>query len=242
MVFVVLLMGLLAVPVGSWAHEDTESERTTLTVTGVGQLALAPDTVFVTLGMETAGKSLAEAERHNRAVMQRVTERLRELQIDNERIQTANFSVLPQYKPPPKRSVDGPSGPPEIIGYIVSNSVTVEVRHLEKVGAVIEESLASGANRFQGLHWGLRDEQQAKLVAVKQAAAKGREKAAALSESLNVKLIRLVSANESSHVVRPVSQLRATMAMESRDGELPIFAGELKVEATVTLIYEIGQE
>lgn len=243
MVVLILLIAVLVYPVAVNAHDESETEKPTLTVTGNGQLSLAPDTAFVTLGMETAGKSLAEAQKLNHAVMQKVSERLRELQIEKERIQTASFTVSPQYKPPPKRPADVPPAPPEIIGYMVSNSVTVEVRNLEKVGAVIEEALAAGANHFHGLHWALRDEQQAKLGALKQAAAKAREKAAALSEALKVKLIRLFSATEESHVVHPMPKVaRSMMAMDGGGGEPPIFSGEIKVEATVTLVYEIGQE
>ena len=242
-VAVVLLTVLLTLPIAAQAHDETGPEMPTLTVTGTGQLAIAPDTAFVTFGMETAGKSLAEAQRLNNQVMQRVTVRLGELQIEKERIQTSSFTVSPQYKPPPKGPTDAPPAPPEIIGYQVSNTVTVEVRNQEKVAMVIEESLAAGANHFQGLHWALRDEQTAKLSALKQAAAKAREKAAALSEALKVKLVRLMSANEGGHVIRPMPQAsRSMMAMDTGGGEPPIFSGEMKVEATVTLIYEIGRE
>jgi uncharacterized protein YggE len=174
--------------------------------------------------------------------MTKVKERLRALQIENDRNQTTAFTVSPQYKQPPKRS-DTPPGPPELIGYVVSNIMTVEVRNLEKVGAVIEESLAAGANQFQGLHWALRDEQQAKLSALKQAASKARDKALALGEALKVKLIRLLSATEESHVVRPMPKMaRSMMAMEGGASETPVLSGEVKVDATVILIYEIGQE
>ena len=174
--------------------------------------------------------------------MNKVVERLRALQIEHERIQTASFTVSPHYKPAPKRS-DTPAEPPEIIGYVISNTVAVEVRNLEKVAPVIEESLAAGANQFQGLHWALRDEQQAKLGALKQAAAKAREKAAALSEALKVKLIRLLNAFEESHVVRPMPKAgRSMMATDAAGGEMAVLPGEIKVEATVTLVYEIGQE
>ena len=243
MVVVALLIVLLAFPAAAQAHDETKPEMPTLTVTGTGQLAVVPDTAFVTFGMETAGKSLAEAQRQNNMVMSKVMERLRELQIEKERIQTSSFRVSPQYKPPPKRPADVPSTPPEIIGYMVSNSVTVEVRNTEKVAAVIEESLAAGANHFQGLGWALRDEQQAKLSALKQAAARAREKATALSEVLKVKLVRLISASEGGHVVRPVSQApRLMMAMDAGGSEPPIFSGEMKVEATVTVTYEIAHE
>lgn len=243
MTWMAILMVLLTVPIAVQARDETKPEVPTLTVSATGTLSVVPDTAFVTFGMGTAGKSLAEAVQQNNAVMQKVTERLRNLQIEKERIQTSSFTVSPQYKPSPKRPTDAPPTPPEIIGYMVSNTVTVEVRNLEKVAAVIEESLAAGANHFQGLHWTLRDEQQAKLTAMKNAAAKAREKATALSEALHVKLGRLVAVNEDSPVVRPVPRTsRSMMAMEAGGGEPPIFSGEMKVEATVTLAYEIGRD
>jgi uncharacterized protein len=241
MVMPFLLIACLVLPMAAHAHDEAP-EKPSVTVTGHGQISHAPDTAFVTLGLETTGKTVAEAQRQHRLVMNKVVERLRALQIENERIQTASFTVSPQYKPPPKRS-EGPAAPPEIIGYTISNTMTVEVRNLDRVAPVIEESLAAGANQFQGLHWMLRDEQQAKLEALKQAAAKAREKATALSEALRVKLIRLLNATEESHVVRPVPKMaRSMMAMEAGGGEMPVFSGEIKVEATVTLMYEIGQD
>lgn len=239
--WVILLMAEMILPLAVQAHDEVP-EKPAVTVTGQGQMSLAPDTAFVTVGIETTGKTVADAQRQNRLIMNKVVERLRALQIDNERIQTASFIVSPQYKPPPKRS-EAPAERPEIIGYVISNTVAVEVRNLEKVGPVIEESLAAGANQFQGLHWALRDEQQAKLGALRQAAAKAREKAAALSEALKVKLIRLLKATEESHVVRPMPRVaRSMMATDGGGGEMTVFSGEIKVEATVILTYEIGQE
>lgn len=237
----IVLLSLLFVPVRVAAHDEAR-EKPALTVTGQGQIVLAPDTVFVTFGIETAGKTLAEVQGQNQVIGNKVADRLRGLQIEKERIQTASYTVSPQYKPPAKRA-EAPTAPPEIIGYIVSTTMTVEVRKLEKVPAVVEEAIAAGANQFQGLHWALRDEQQAKLAALKQAAAKAREKAGALSEALKVPLIRLLTVTEESHVVRPLPKMaRSMMAVEGGGAEMPVFSGEIKVDATVTLIYEIGQE
>ena len=239
MLTLILLVPLLALPAAVSAH-DSALEQPAMTVTGQGQVLLAPDTAFVTLGIETAGKTMGDVQGQNRFLTNKVAEKLRGLQIEQECIQTASYTVSPQYKPLPKHT-EGPAGPPEIVGYIISTTMTVEVRNLNKVGAVIEESIAAGANQFQGLHWAIRDEQQAKLAALKQAAAKARDKASALSETLKTKLIRLVNAAEESHVVRPVPRMARSMAtMEGP--ETPIFSGEIKVEATVTLTYEISQE
>ncbi|MDF0674516.1 MAG: SIMPL domain-containing protein [Nitrospira sp.] len=234
-----LVLLMLAFPAVTQAHDETKPDTPTLTVSETGTMTHAPDTAYVTFGLDSPGKVLAEAQRRNSAAMSNVMDRLRELQIGKERIQTSSFTVTPQYRPPAKRSADAPSAPPEIIGYVVNNMVTVEIRALDGVGTVIEEVLKAGANSFQGLHWGLRDEQPARLSALKQAAAKARERAAALSEALHVKLVRIVSVNEGGHMIRPVSPV-ARMAMDAGAGEVPISPGELKVEATVTLVYEIA--
>jgi uncharacterized protein YggE len=233
------LLLLLGFPVVTLAHDETKPETPTLTVSETGTVPHAPDTAFVTFGLDTTGKSLAEAQKRNSATMGKVMDRLRDLQIDRERIQTSSFTVSPQYRPSPNRPADAPSPSPEIVGYVVSNMVTVEIRVLDRVGTVIEEVLKAGANSFQGLHWGLRDEQSVRLSALKQAAAKAREKAAVLSEALHVKLVRVLSVNEGGHMIRPASPV-ARMAMEASAGEVPISPGELKIEAMVTLVYEIA--
>ncbi|MGE0471992.1 MAG: SIMPL domain-containing protein [Nitrospira sp.] len=236
---VIVLLVLLGFPIVTLAHDETKPETPTLTVSETGTLTYAPDRAFVTFGMETAGKSLAEAQKRNSLAMRKVMDRLRDMQIDEERIQTSAFTVSPQYRPPPNRPADPPPASTELVGYIVSNMVTVEIRALDRVGTVIEEVLKAGANSFQGLHWGLRDEQAVRLNALKQAAAKAREKAAMLSNALHVKLVRVLSATEGGHMVRSAAPM-ARMAMEASAGDVPISPGELKIEATVTLVYEIA--
>lgn len=233
------LLALLGFPGVTLAHDETKPETPTLTISETGTVRHEPDTAFVTFGVDSAGKSLAEAQRRNSAVMRKVMDRLRDLQIDKELIQTSSFTVSPHYRPPANPPADAPPASPEIVGYVVSNMVTVDIHVLDRVGNVIEEVLKVGANSFQGLHWGVRDEQSARLSALKQAAVKAREKAAVLSEALHLKLGRVLSVNEGGPIIRPAAPM-ARMAMEQSTGEVPVSPGELKVEATVTLVYEIA--
>ncbi|WHZ28621.1 MAG: hypothetical protein OJF51_003419 [Nitrospira sp.] len=238
--WIVWWLVLLGFPIAVQAHDETKPETPTLTVSETGTVTHAPDTAFVTFGLDSPGKVLAEAQRRNSVTMSHVMDRLRDLQIDKDLIQTSSFTVSPQYRPPPnKRSADTPPAPPEIIGYVVSNMVTVEIRTLDKVGTVIEEVLKAGANSFHGLHWGLRDEQSVHLSALKQAAAKAREKAVVLSEVLHMRLVRVLSVSEGGHMMRPAAPM-ARMATESGAAYVPISPGEMRVEASVTLVYEIA--
>src|SRR4029079_8944296 len=88
--FLLLMVVWCIVPAVAEAHEDA-TDKPALTVTGHGQMSLAPDTAYVTLGMETTGRTVPDAQRQNRLVMSKVIERLRALQIDDERIQTASL-------------------------------------------------------------------------------------------------------------------------------------------------------
>jgi hypothetical protein len=227
-------------PAMAQARDGAGSETSTITVSAIGRVTRTPDHVIATFGMETAGRSLADAQRRNHAAMAKVMERLRSLDIDPEHIQTSSFTITPQYRPSPKRSGDATPLPPEIVGYVVGNTVTVDVRKPEQMGAVIEGVLAAGVNQFHGLRWGLVDERPAQVEALKQAAASARDKARTLSETLGVRLARLISVNEEGRLVQPMPRLARTMAaMEMDGGAAPVSPGEIQVEASVTLVYEI---
>lgn len=61
-----LLVLLVGFPAMTLAHDETKPETPTLTVSETGTVTHAPDTAFVTFGLETAGKSLAEAQKRDR--------------------------------------------------------------------------------------------------------------------------------------------------------------------------------
>jgi hypothetical protein len=48
-----------------------------------------------------------------------------------------------------------------------------------------------------------------------------------------------MSVNEAGQMIRPASPM-ARMAMEASASDVPVSSGELKVEATVTLVYEVA--
>jgi uncharacterized protein YggE len=61
-----LLALLLGFPVVTLAHDETKPETPTLTVSETGMVTHAPDTAFVTFGLETAGAE-AEQRRHEQS-------------------------------------------------------------------------------------------------------------------------------------------------------------------------------
>ena len=78
---------------------------------------------------------------------------------------------------------------------------------------------------------------------LKVAAKKAREKANILAQALDVTLVRILEVTEGRTPVLPrrhnLGMARMSMAM-SESSEVPLSPGELTIQATVNLVFEIG--
>jgi len=243
-IFVIALVGILSTT-GAWAY-DEKVDPSTMNVSASGSIQLAPDTAIVNFSVETAGESFEEVVSENRERMQRVMTALMTLGIPEERIQTTSFDVTPKYAPPPRRRPDEPikPEPPKILGYTARNGLKVEVRDLDKVGAVADRALKSGANHFNGIQWIVRDRHPVYLKALAQAAKKAKEKARTLAQALDVQLVELLTVQEGGAQVpsprRSFAKASMLMADGAAESSVPMSPGEIKVEAQVSLLYKIG--
>ncbi len=242
-----LVFGLLVMMSATvaWAHEETDAPST-MSASAKGSIQLAPDTAIINFSVETAGESFEQVVDENRDRMQRVMTALSHLGIPEERIQTTSFDVTPKYAPPPRRRPNEPVKyePPRILGYTARNGLKVEVRDLDKVGVVADRALKAGANHFNGIQWIVRDRHPIYLQALAQAAKKAKAKVRMLAQALDVQLVELLTVQEGgSHVPAPRrSFAKSSMLMADAAGEssVAMSPGEIKIEAQVSLLYEIG--
>ena len=75
--------------------------------------------------------------------------------IRRDSIETLNFSVYPEYV------TDDRGENPRVRGYRVTNQVSLKTRRLDAVGTLIDAALEAGANRVEGISFGLSDPQAA---------------------------------------------------------------------------------
>ncbi len=242
LVIVVLLL-VLGLSLSAWSAE-LPSDSSTLTVSGKGIVRIAPDTAIIRLAVETAGKSFGQVQQDNTKAMTRVFDELLKMGIERERIQTASFDVTPRYaqRPRPRSQVPDEPQTPKIIGYTAQNSIRVEVRKLETVGKVVDGALHAGANHFSRINWVLREKNSVYLQALQKAANEAKNKAATLTQSLGVSVIRLMKVQEGGRQVYPQARALAgaQFSMAESAKAVPMAPGEIQVQATVTLVFEIG--
>ena len=108
-------------------------------VSGEGEVRATPDVLAVTLEVETRAGTVAEARAMNTEAAAKLIAVLKAGGIAERDIQTRNISVNAEYDRPDR-------GAPSVAGYVVSNSIRVSLRDLEKAGGAIDDALAAAGD------------------------------------------------------------------------------------------------
>ena len=213
------------------AAEAMMAQRT-ITVSGDAEVAGKPDQARLSAGVVTQAETAAAALNANSAAMNRVFAALRTAGIPENRMQTSNFSVQPQYAPYRQENPE----PQRIIGYQVSNNVTVTVDDLTKVGPTLDALVRSGANQLGGIQFTIADPKPLAERARTAAVADGAAKARTLAMAAGVTLGPLMSMQETM-VGRPIPVFAMARAVAAE--ATPIAQGEETVSVTVQMVYAI---
>jgi hypothetical protein len=208
----------------------------TLTVAGQGEVAAAPDRAVVRLGTEAQAPEAAGAQAQVNTVMQRAIERIKALGIEERKIQTTGLQLYPNYTSP------APNEAPHIAGYRASNSIQVEVENLALIGKIIDEGVAAGANRQEGISFDLQNDAAPRAEALRRAVMEARGKADAMAGALGVRIAGISEVTEGGvNVVPPIPRPMGMMMARSDAMSTPVQPGELRVQASVTIRYRISE-
>lgn len=238
----VLMTALLALPLAAAAPafaQEAKPREPVISVTGDGESSVAPDMAIVNLAVVKQAKTAREALDENNKAMNDVLAALKSGGIAERDLQTSGFSIQPQYNYP--QPVDGQQQQPQLIGYQTINSVTVRLRDLAKLGAVIDQSVTLGINQGGEIQF-TNDKPDAAIEEARKAAvADAVKRAKTLSEAAGVKLGRILEINENVPRAMPQPVYRATMMKEASDTAVPVQGGENNYNVSVTVTFAIEQ-
>lgn len=215
------------------AAEAAPALPRTLTVSGQGEVKAVPDRADLSAGVTTTAATAKDALAANSRAMNAVFDTLKRAGIPEKDMQTSNFSVYPQYQ----ECKPDTTCPRQIVGYQVSNTVSVSV-DMAKTGAVLDALVSSGANDIGGVSFSIRDPgslmAEARAAAVKDAVAR----AETYAKAAGVKLGPILSIQEGEgEAPSPVYAKMVTVtAMRAAP---PMAAGEQTVSASVTITWTI---
>jgi uncharacterized protein YggE len=99
--------------------------------------------------------------------------------------------------------------------------------------------MEAGSNQLQGVNFALRHDLAGRQEALKEAVEEASQKAEAISEALDLRLIEVIEVNEGSVSVRvPAQRFEAAQVQAA---SAPVSPGQLTVSARVTIRYRIGK-
>jgi uncharacterized protein len=238
----------------------------TLSVSSTATTEVRPDQLSVTVGVETNGTTAQEAVSQNANLTSQVIAAVRGLGIDENRIETSSYSVLPiyQYIQPPQPCIEIYPPPPgcetrqEIIGYRATNTVTVtlDVPFFRmatqpapdvNAGQVIDATVTAGANRVEGIVFFISPDRQQEIrdTLIGDAIANARQRANIAAEALEMTVSGVESAtiNPLDFPVFSVDlQESSAAAADSVSAPTQILPGEQEVSTTVSVVFYISPE
>lgn len=215
------------------AFADDNKMVRSISLSGHGEVRMAPDLAVVTVGVMSSAATARVALDANTKAMEAVMASLKEAAIEARDIQTASFSVNPRYDYG-QNNVQ----PPKVIGYDVSNNVTITVRKLDSLGAILDQVVSSGSNQINGVVFQVEKPEAATDEARKIAVADAMRKAQVYTAASGVALGQIMSLSEGGGY-QPPQPVFKSMRAEAAAADVPIAQGEQVITMDVNITWEI---
>ena len=232
----IILAQLSSAPMPVQAQGETGALPRTITVVGEGKVNIKPDMAQTNLGVEVRSSTVKEASAEAKKIMEQVLQVLKAQGIADKDIQTSGFNI---YTETPPYGMDGAAPDQAQTIYHVSNQVTVNIRDLDKVGAVIDAAIEAGANSMYGVTFSLADPSQAQAQARKEAVASAKAKGDELAGLAGVKVGQVVSVSGVIGGAGYYGPALPSRAVGMGGGGTPIQPGELEITTQLQVVYSI---
>lgn len=232
--FTLLLSALTLV---SMAHaQDTADTPRTISVSGEGTVSVEPDQATVRFGVVTQDDDAEVAREENAEVASRAMNTIRDLGIAERKIRMETLRLQP------RREYNRETRSYDERGYEAVRQVVVEVDDLELLPTLVARIVQQGANRLDGISYGVADREAVRSEALAEAAQQAQAKAQLLAQTLGAQVgpPRQIS-EQSFDFPRPSFRVEAAAMAKSDAAPEPdaYAAGEIEVTASVQVTFDL---
>lgn len=207
-----------------------------ISVSGTGKVTVVPDVAVLNIGVEVRAATVVDARRLAATAADSVRTSLKNNGVNEKDIRTAGLQINPEYSSRPTTN-----GRPAITGYVVTNTVTVKVRDLDKASKTLDDAVLAGgdATRVNGISFEV-DKPEQFLAQAREAAVKdARDRAENLAKLAGVELGKPRSINESSGGYPIAVPAAARGGAQLAEAPTPISPGESEVMLQVNIVYAL---
>ena len=200
-----------------------------ISVAARAEVKVVPDRANIQISVQTRGETAAAAAAENARKQKAVMDALRALGIDAKDISTSGYNVYPEQRYEPNKE-------PVIVGYNVTNSLSVELKSINMVGPAIDAALAKGANMINSLQFYASNTEAARQEAIAMAVRKARTDADAAARAAGGSITGMLEITVGSYYApppRPI-EMRVKGAIAAQAADTPISAGDQTVAVDIT--------
>ena len=234
--FLLLISALFAPALFAQTNAPREAALLdTVSVTGTGRVRTQPDRFSFSAGVQTQAPTVELAVNENNTRVAAVTAALKKAGATAEEIQTAGFSIYPQQE-------YAPNQPPRLVGYQVSNNITVTKKQIGEAGKLLLAAIAAGVNTSSGLTFSVADPTRGRDQGLRAAFDDARSKAALLATAAGRTLgpaLAITEGTEPNVVPRPQPGMVRAMAAKAEVSEVPVESGSEELTFTVSVVFAL---
>ena len=169
----------------------------TVTFDGVGKTTMTPDIAVMTFGILSTDTTVASAQKQNTDKMNTLMSKMKGAGIANADLQTVDYSA---YEKTVWNQVKQIS---ESQGWIVSQSLQVKIRDVQKVSDIVQIAGQSNVTNINGPTFTVDVPSKYESEARTKALADARQKAQTLAQALGLKIDQVVGYSESKNNPNP---------------------------------------
>jgi uncharacterized protein YggE len=216
------------------ASAETADSASTVTVTGVGHVAVVPDQLGFQLSVSVLRDDLDQAMNDGSAAMQSVVDALKAAGVADKDVQTTDVSLYPEYS--------HQKGQPRTLrGYRVNQTVSVTVEDLTKGSDIVSAALAAGGSGVSlvGLQLQVGDPDGKLAPARSDAFDQAKAKAQEYADHAGRELGDIVKISEVADQPYTDNLAYSGAADSAARAPLPIQAGQQDLTASIVVVYEL---
>lgn len=227
-----------------FAKSIQPSAYRSFTVTGEGKVSAVPDIATFSFSIITeGGKDMTALQKENTEKVNTAIAYIKDNGVEAKDIQTQDYSLNPRYQYYPCES-GKPCPPSEIVGYTISQTVSVKVRVLEKAGALLSGVVNVGATNVSQLTFTIDEPTELQNQARIEAIADARQKAEEIAKSSGFRVGDVLSIDETGASPYPMPYYRGMEMVKSDSGVASapaptIEPGSQEIIVIVNVRYEI---
>lgn len=206
-----------------------------LNVTGNGTVYKQADLVSASLGVNMNGVDLEELQQQVNQIVTDICAALVEAGLEEKNISTNYLYISPRY--------DYSGETEAIIGYSITNTLSIRTENIDKIGSYIDAAFAAGANSFDSIEFTLTDDSEARKQALTLAVEDARAKAETIAAAAGMRISGIDSISEGSQQDYWYNSTSGSVAYAATEdaamGGTTVRAAQVKVSADVQVCYEV---